>query len=260
MGRPTSFLHAAGLTLGALLTASSGGQAQIVRGRLLESGSGEPIMLGTVALLDTTMAVIDEAFTNDKGAFILEAPRAGAYFVLADRLGYVRSVDGILELGEGGEISVDYYLRPQPIVLDSLTVEAERQRIVRRLETAGFYERQRAGFGHFVTPEQIERRMPITARDLLRSVPGLRVVDDGFLGQIIVMRGNQGQSCSPRLHVDGARIAPAGGGGVRLEDVVNVDDITGVEIYDGGADTPLEYGGTGNGCGVVLVWTKGGRE
>jgi hypothetical protein len=241
----------------ALALSPSAGGAQTVRGRLLESGSGDPIMLGAVALLDTTLTVIDEVFTNEKGNFILQAPRPGSYYVLADRLGYQRSVDGILELGPGGDISVDFYLRPQPIVLDSLTVEAERQRRVRRLESAGFYQREKAGFGHFVTPEMIERRLPLTTRDLLRTVPALRVVDDGFLGQTIVMRGNRGQPCSPQLYVDGAKIASAGGGGVRLEDIVNIDDVSGVEIYDGGADTPLEYGGTQNGCGVLLVWTKG---
>lgn len=74
-----------------------------------------------------------------------------------------------------------------------------------------------------------------------------------------MVRNNAGQPCSPQLYVDGGRIAQAGGGGVRLADVVSIEDISGVEIYDGGADTPLEYGGIQNGCGVVLVWTKGGR-
>jgi hypothetical protein len=226
---------------------------------LLEAGSREPIMLGAVALLDTALVIVDEVFTNESGNFILTAPAPGSYYVLADRIGYTRSVDGILELGAGGQISIDFFLRPEPIVLDSLTVEAERQVIIRRLESAGFYERQKAGFGYFVTPAQIEKKMPLTTRDLLRAVPGLRIVDDGFLGQILVMRGNSGGNCSPQLYVDGASIAPAGGTGVRLEDAVNIDDITGVEIYNGGADTPLQYGGTQNGCGVVLVWTKGGR-
>ena len=240
------------------IAVSAQASGQTVRGRLLETGTRQPILLGTVALLDTTLTVIDQAFTNESGNFILTAPGPGSYYVLADRLGYARSVDGILELGEDGEISIDFFLRPQPIVLDSLTVEAERQRIVRRLESAGFYERQKSGFGHFVTPEQIEKRMPVTTRDLLRAVPGLRVVEDGALGQTLVMRRNDGGTCSPQLHVDGTRISSAGGGGVRLEDVINLDDISAVEVYDGGADTPLQYGGTQNGCGVVLVWTKGG--
>lgn len=255
MFRP--FAASAGLLLVFMIAQPS--NAQTVRGRLLESGSREPIMLGTIALLDTTMAVVDDSFTNESGNFILTAPKPGSYYVLADRLGYTKKVDGILELGEGGMISVDFYLKPQPIVLDSLTVEAERQRIVRRLADAGFYQRKQSGFGHFVSPEDIERRMPITTRDLLRTAPSLRVVDDGFAGQTLVMRDNRGQPCSPQLYVDGTRIAQAGGTGVRLEDVVNVDDVSAVEIYDGGADTPLEYGGTQNGCGVVLVWTKGGR-
>lgn len=232
--------------------------AQIVRGRLLEAGTRTPIMLGSVALLDTMLNVIDEAFTNEQGHFVLQAPAPGSFYVLADRLGYARSVDGILDLGPDGQISVDFFLRPQPIVLDSLTVEAGRQRVVRRLESAGFYERQRSGFGHFVTPQQIEKRMPVTPRDLLRSVPGLWIVEDGFAGQSLVMRRNDGATCSPQLYVDGSRIVSAGGGGIRLEDVVAVDDITAVEAYDGGADTPLPWGGTQNGCGVLLVWTKGG--
>lgn len=239
--------------------APAAGQAQVVRGRLLETGSRQPVMLGTVALLDSTLAVVDETFTNEKGAFVLDAPKPGSYYVLAGRLGYTPAVDGILELGEGGEISVDFYLRAQPLLLDSLKVEVERQRIVRSLENAGFYQRQKEGFGHFVTPEDIEKRQPLTPRDLLRSVPGVWVVENGYLGQEILMSNSRGGRCAPRLFVDGAQVTSFGGRGFRLEDVVGMQDISAVEVYRGGPSVPLQWGGTQDSCGLLLVWTHAGR-
>lgn len=226
--------------------------AQQVTGRLLDSTTREPIVLGTVALLDTTMTVLDQTFTTEAGSFTLTAPRPGAYFVLASRVGYLRAVDGILELGEGGSISVDFFLRPQPLLLDSLVVEARRQRTVRHLQDQGFHERMKAGFGHFITPEKIERRPPFDGADLLRGVPGVRATR-GMLGTTVRYLGGRGGTCTPTLYIDGVRAQAE-----TLEEVVSVDDIAAVELYTRASSTPLEWGGVNGSCGALLVWTKHG--
>jgi Carboxypeptidase regulatory-like domain len=92
--------------------------AQVVRGRLLESGSGRPIILGRVLLLDTTYASVAETITDEQGRFVVEAPVPGDYWIAADRLGYRPVIDGILELGVGGLLPADVYMRPEALVLE----------------------------------------------------------------------------------------------------------------------------------------------
>lgn len=225
-------------------------RAQIVKGVLRDSGTKQPILLGTVALLDTTLVVVDQVFTNEAGAFVLNAPRPGAYYVLADRLGYKRSVDGILELGAGGSIDVDFFLRPEPLVLDSIVVAARRERDARHLNNVGFYDRREQGFGHFITPEQIEKRAAFEPADLLRTIPGVKT-QKGLLGtQVLFSRGPR--DCVPAMYLDAARLPDS----TTLEQVVAVEDIAAVELYTRATTTPLEWGGTGAGCGVMVIWTR----
>lgn len=229
-------------------------QAPVVKGRILDGSSKQPITLAAVALLDTAMAVVAQALTNQNGTFMLEAPRPGSYFVLADRVGYKRAVDGILELQKGGSISIDFYLRPQPLVMDSLVVAAKRQRTIRHLAAVGYYERQQAGFGHFITPEQIERKPPFDATDLLKSIPGVRVLTGQAGATVVFTRVARlgGSFCTPGIYLDGARVAD----NATLDQIVSIDDIQAVEIYTGSASLPLEFGGTQAGCGALLIWTK----
>ena len=103
--------------------------AQTVSGRLLEQGTRRPIASGLVVLLDSASAPVDQAVTNSEGRFLLRSRNPGSFYIRAEGLGYQTRLDGILELGEGGQISIEFYLRPSPIVLDSLLTAVERDRI-----------------------------------------------------------------------------------------------------------------------------------
>ena len=148
-------------------------QCQTVRGRVLESQSARPVVSAGVVLLDTSFVSVAGTATNADGAFTLEAPGPGAYYVLTESLGYSPSIDGILELSEGGVIAVEIYLKPQPIVLDSIKVAVARAQVFVQLERTGFNERQASGFGHFITPDEIQGRNPRMMRDLFRDTPGI---------------------------------------------------------------------------------------
>ena len=236
--------------------------AQIIEGRLLEVEARTPISMGAVALLDTLMTELVQVTTDARGRFRLQAPGPGHYYVLAYALGYKRTLDGILELGEGGRISVDFLLRPEPIGLDSLSVEVERQRISRHLELQGFHDRQTQGFGHFITPEEIEKRNIRDFGRLFQRIP-IEVVG-GFGNTILSIRGKCPRRSFPAVYVDAALVdlrwdRPLALKGA-LEEVVGVSDILAVEVYTGPASTPLQWSGTSikRSCGVIVIWTKGG--
>jgi hypothetical protein len=179
---------------------------------------------------------------------------------LADALGFKRTLDGVLEMEEGGRVSVDFFLRPDPIPLDSLAVEAERQRIERHLELQGYYDRKGEGFGHFIAPEEIERREVRDFHRLFQRVP-VRV-EGGLRGTVLHVTGRCPLHSYPTVFVDGARVdfgwGRYEGGG--LEDVVGVSDVSAIEVYTGPASTPLQWSGTKleDTCGTIVIWTRGG--
>lgn len=235
----------------ALTGAFDEADAQIVRGSVLESGSRQPIMLATVALVDTAFVVVDQTFSEDDGGFILEAQAPGSYWVVVDRIGYQPRMDGILEMGEDGFISVEFYLPPRPIQIEGLTATARRELARRHLETQGFYDRQDMGFGHHIGPADLEKRPIFDIPGLLRGIPRV-VVSRDMRGSTVMFRGGrEGGTCQPRILVDGSEIMP----GIPIDDVADVRDIVGVEAYVGTASAPLEYV-VNNTCGVLLIWTR----
>jgi hypothetical protein len=238
-----------------LLFSPNPAKSQQVQGLVFDKETGERVVGASVMLLDTTFTAVVGTSTNETGAFQVISPRPGSFFVLTESLGYEPTMDGILDLDEGGSVTVEIYLEPKPIQLDSIKVAVERAEIYSIMETAGFNERQRTGFGHFITPEEIRRRNPRYFFDLFRSTPGVRVTGSSMNGTTIefTIGSIRGPSCSPSIYVDGIQVNLDFGG---LESVVSIDQIAGVEIYTRASSVPLQWGGTNAGCGVLLIWTR----
>jgi hypothetical protein len=240
-------------------------RSQEITGRLLDSTTRDPIQLGSVVLLDTLLHDLLQVTSGSDGEFKFEVPSPGEYYLLGTALGYQRKLDGILRLEGEGRISVDFFLRPDPIRLDSLPVEARRRTILTHLQQQGFYDRLALGFGNFVTPEKIEERVPRGFRTLLRGLPNLRVIGSGQGRTELLVRWS-GRECPPSVYVDGLLVSlrwemprydyPHRGS---LEEILSVEDIAAIEYYDGSSSIPLRWGGTSTGrtCGVIVFWTKG---
>lgn len=230
--------------------------SQVVQGHVLEFGTGAGVMSGWVMLLDTTFAVRASAVTNREGAFSLQAPGPGSYYVLTEILGYDPVIDGILDLGAGGSITIQLTVKQKPIQMDSMIVAVERVQIFRHLEKSGFNERMTTGFGHFITPDELRRRNPTYFADLFRNTPGLNLIGGGSMSGTQIQMVNasiRGPTCSPPVYVDGAQVSTEFGG---LEAAVDIHQIAAVEVYTRASNVPLEWGGTNAGCGVVLIWTR----
>lgn len=237
-----------------LFLAATSLEGQQVQGVVIDRLTGGRVVGASVMLVDTTFSVVAGTMANQTGAFRVEAQNPGSYFVLVEALGYRPTMDGILELGEGGSISVQMYLDPKPIELDSLKVAAERVQTYRILEDAGFNQRSLQPFGYFITPEEIRRRNPRYFFELFRNTPGVRVSAAGLMGTTIefTVGSIRGPTCTPRVFVDGLQVNVEMG----LEAVLEVDQIAGVEIYSRPSQVPLQWGGSDSTCGVLLFWTR----
>jgi hypothetical protein len=250
-----------------LLSSPLPASGQRIEGRVLEAETHQPIPWAALTLLDITFTAVMGATADEAGRFAFEAPAPGAYYLLVEALGYQPGLDGILELGEGGSISVDFYLRPRPLELDSLRVAVARLRVNRGLSDSGFYDRMKMGGGTFITPEEIERRNPREVTEVFRAVPDLVVRREGVAGTRIMLprpmaHGSRGGLwCNPRVYIDGVQVVnnpltEARAAGFLLEEEISVSDIGAVEVHTRSTTIPLVYGGTQEGCGVIMIWTR----
>ncbi len=109
--------------------------------------------------------------TDSSGRFILGDVPSGTQTLQVRKIGYEgfeRAVTLIPAQTRQFELAMETLVP----VLSSVTVKAVRDVTMDRI---GFTRRKEAGFGYFVTPEEIDHRNPMRASDLLREIPLLKV-------------------------------------------------------------------------------------
>lgn len=135
----------------------------------------------------------------------------------------------------------------QPVPLPAAEVETGMRRGDERMR--GFHNRRDAGFGRFVTREDIERRVVTDTKELLRGIPGVRLV-----GNRVQMSSSASfPRCMVQFFVDAVHIA---GATTDFLSQFRPRDIEGLEVYRGPAETPPEFSRGGAHCGVVVIWTR----
>lgn len=271
-----------------LLAGTQAATAQSIRGRLLDVVTGDPVRLGLLTLISPDNNTVATVLTDANGYWKLEAPMPGIYRVGAQRIGYRSWVSEPVEMAADDALDSVFHLEPMPVALDPIDVRARALR--EYLEHSGFFERQRGNFGHFVTPEDIDRRQAARVTDLLAAIPGVQrvYVTGGSVGPTqIQLRGSslsQGGTCRPRVFVDGLMYSRGDSRPVRmsediateqatddllqrmdqalsLDDIGHPSTIAAVEVYRSASQVPVQFGGTSveTLCGVIVIWTRTGR-
>lgn len=236
---------------------STRASAQMIRGVVVDSTSGEPVEGAVVALSSPAGDSIETTWTDSAGRFRLDAPVTGFYSVRASHIGYEAGARDSVAVASEARTMIVLRLAPRPLPMDTLSVEAEA--LVPHLDRAGFYHRMRVRIGHFITGDQIRHRGATRTADLLRGLPGVRVIDGRDGSASVVMRGGAtmmiGGSCRTAIVIDGVVTRDAAGGG--LDGLPHPDEIEGIEVYTGATVLPAGVGGgTIAPCGAVLIWTR----
>ena len=217
-------------------TAAAAGGARLTG--TVRRANGKPVADAAVALL----ASGTETRTDAHGAFALAGLPSGTQTVEVRHIGFAPART-IVDLGRGRESRADVVLDDRMPVLDAVTVYG-RARSTRR--AAGFLERRKRGFGHFLAGEEIRARQPVMTSDLLRMMPGIRLVPAWPFGYDVLMR----DGCRPQVYLDGMRIMMEE---QTLDAVVSPRHITAVEVYRSAGEAPLEF--PGSSCGSIVIWT-----
>lgn len=238
-------------------------RAQELAGLVLDSMSREPIVGARLVLLDSAGSVIKATVTSNDGKFTFNLPRVGQYRILVSRIGYPTITTNHFVVESTFTARVSLTLPSTPLTLDSVTVVANG--IPKRpqyLAEAGFYQRRRMGFGHFVTRAEIDRRNPAILSDLLHNMPGVRVTCTGARYCVVTMRAATTMflrgKCHPSVVLDGVLLQPGGTGGssLRLDDLINPFNVEALEVYPGPEGVPVQYSGYLSPCGAIIVWSR----
>ena len=253
----------------AVLLAARPAPTQIlVRGVLVDAGTGTPISDARIALTATGGGWRGATTTDSAGSFAFDSVHPGAYNLRARRVGY-RDAAGSLRLAADSVVEVRLRMSVASVTLEPVTVVTRSARNVSPV-LAGFYRRLSSGPGRFVTREEIEARRPSRVTDVLRNLPNMNAVAGrGGVGGAAMSRGGSADRCTVVFFVDGMLVGqPASTGPWRsgprtdraIDDYVQPNEVEGIEIYRGEADTPAEFVTRWVGCGTVVIWTRRGES
>ena len=184
---------------------------------------------------------------DSSGRFQLVNLVPGTTSVLVRRLGFTPQRIG-LTLAGGRADSVHVVLTSLPFELAGIITEGET------FGRMADFERHRTnGQGIYMDREELEKRRTPRLSDVMRRVPGVRVVHDRSGRTHLRMgRSSMGRDCPPEFWIDGVRAQFLG------VDDVPVSDIEALEVYRGPSGLPPEFNSrfTNAQCGAIIIWTR----
>lgn len=187
--------------------------------------------------------------TDAEGRFTLARLPFGSVEISVRRLSYepIKTRYAVAEHND----TMRVVLKANVLLIDGVYVTAAELR--RREQVEDFYRRMTRGLGTYLTREDIEGRASGTPSDLLRTIPGLRLVKTSSgRGVRFPTTSLSRRDCAPMIWIDGQK-AP----GLEIDDIT-LTDIEGIEIYNGPSTTPIQFSqGVGNvTCGTIVIWSR----
>jgi Carboxypeptidase regulatory-like domain/TonB-dependent Receptor Plug Domain len=187
------------------------------------------------------------AISGDSGEFRLTGLPPGTNVFNVRRLGYQpASFTAALKSGRTHRATFALSISAQALPLIAVSDTA-------RTHWLDQFERRRStSRGTFITRAEIVKRTARMGSDIVRTVPGVRVIPGRSSGvnQVIMNRGAGGRPCIPTMYVHNM---PYSG----VLDDFSADDIEALEVYVGISEIPPELDKNGRGiCGVIVVWTR----
>lgn len=159
----------------AIVSLTLNAQEIVIKGKVKDAGSSQPIIAANVSLLTTDSALVGGMATGQKGDFRLRMVTAGNYLVSVTYLGYKPAV---LKL-EGVTSSVDLqeiWLEPELVELEEVAVEASA--VVRKIDR------------ELLFPSREQADKSINGLDLTRRLALPRIMVDMDSKNIQMANGN----------------------------------------------------------------------
>jgi len=188
------------------------------------------------------------AITGDSGEFRIAGLEPGTLVFNVRRIGFeAATFTAVLKPGKTHRAS--FRLSATALALPAVAVSDTAP----HSHWLDQFERRRSSArGTFITRAEIVRKNARTGTDIVRTVPGVRLMAlrGGAGNQVVMTRGSGARACVPTMFVQGL---PYSG---MLDDFI-ADDIEALEVYVGISEIPTELDKNGRGyCGAIVVWTR----
>jgi hypothetical protein len=249
------------LAAGLLLVAASSAAGQEIRGVLQHERTDQPVASGLVRLMLPSGTVIDSVRTDSSGAFGFQVPGAGTYALAAEAAGHAPSRSQAVRVGANEMVTVRVRL-DSVVLLDPLVVTARHD----LGSWLGEFRFRRRTFeplgGRYFTRADFDWMAAGTASEVVASLMPtffLTFAEQPERRNVPVNRPRLairrlGQECEPFYYVNyhqiqfGRRDLDG-----RIEDFVNLGDVTAIEVYRPGSTVPADIKAS---CGgVIIFWT-----
>jgi len=256
--------------------------SQTIVGHVSEVATDQPIPEAAITIVDAANKRLALAISDSVGVFSLDAPQLEDARIRVQRLGYAATESVALTLSPGDTLRLEIHLRPEPVLLDSITAAATPVRFDHNVR--GFARRMQGGFGRYLGPAQLANMRVNSVMDVLIPISGGALLWENN-GRLLYGRSRIGGLCTPRVFVDGTMIQETVESGGRLGrgsiPMVPVDanvpasNIRAVEFYRRPREAPPQYqailsvetrtrtmggnsGSSGGECPIILIWTDWG--
>jgi len=248
-GRPTRSGEAAvalGLTFLSLLWAEGALCQDLragLRGRVRDAETSEPVVAATVRvrLSDGNLTT----HTDEEGAFRFPGMRPGDVLLKVEHIRFEEG-EWTVELVGGKTKVLDISIASKAYVMDPLEVDVAAD-VARKMR--GFNQRRDREKGHFFGRSDIEEGDPIHPSDLLRSIPGLRLLAEDT-GDLRIVMGSGKAACEAAVFWDGSPMEA-----IRIDDYLP-EHIEAIEVYTRFTSTPPPFRSRSRRCGSVVVWSR----
>ena len=238
-----------------------------VRGRVIETGSQQPVTDVQISVVGTTLGGITDA----SGDYVVINVPAGAQRIRVRRLGF-RAADQTITVTAGATSTVNFTLAPSAATLEQVVVTG----------TTGAVERRTVGNSvtQVAVSELTERNSIMSVSEVLQGkAPGVTILPGsgaaGTAGEIRIRGAGSTSGYQPVVFIDGIRynisdlggFNATGGGTAGLAQSaqvtsalnwLNPNDIESIEVIKGPAASTLYGAEAAN--GVIQIITKKGTR
>jgi hypothetical protein len=214
---------------------------------VVRDSSGQPVM--GVELRSSESSVL-LARTGEDGGFRIPSMPVGSSSIALRRLGFAPAViDVRLRANQIDSLVISMVMLPTN--LPEVAAVDEHEALSRRV-LARFWERRKSGFGSFMTRDEIENRHAPDFAELVRTIPGVRILTRNGRPTIRFTRSMTVRDCPPQYVLNGVRMENGS------PDEFAPDDVEALEIYTGISTLPIEFQPRMNSytCGAVVIWTR----
>ncbi len=232
------------LVAGASLAAAGAQDASRRVTGIVTTDEGERVVGADVRPLGSSTG----ATTDETGAFSFTVAAGSLAHVLVRRIGF--RPETVAVAPAAGPLTVHLTRTIQLIAPVVVTEEANALSTIGKVRARA----RTSPNGTFLFRDHFMQALPSRFTDIVRRVPGVRIMRTPLNPEAVVLRTN---NCEPLYFIDGMSVM----GPSFDPNSQPVDAIEAIEVYASPALVPPEFRGpmSAQGCGSILIWTRRGE-